>query len=830
MADWSSRESNTETVTQRASFRLTKLLANEHKSFMISSLSVQAEQNPLAGGTTSMTTATLAGETVTISDEVFSYQKGWNGRQLTVRGYLAFDTETEVLTERHQVPRLALAAVSAGNDANVLIHPDQVGAFILSHPTTRFIFHNCAFDFAVVDRHLTERGEHEARQAWWAACDRNRMSDTMLLDQLIELAKHDTHPRERDLAVLGQLYARLEISKDDPYRLRYGEIIGVDWNEVDEGFFRYAIKDPVVTLRVYHRMILEAQRLIFEFGQGCSDIRKDAIARYGLLTEFIQVKVAIALDRIGRNGTHLDLERIRAAETSLTSSRDAAISNLRSYCPELFKVRTDRSTGQQIPCFTKRGAPSMSDDVLQRQLSRVIDDVRKRSGQVLAIPRTKKDKKLSTSQDIWAEHAHLDPFLAKWLAVKNLSKLCQFFAGLTEPCIRPRYRPLIRTGRTACSGPNLQQVPADGDFRNAFIPSPGHLLLRIDYSAIELRTLAAVCLHRYGKSVLADVIKQGVDPHAYTAALILGLSPKEFGRWKNDDGIMERQLVNGEQEIVTHAQMFKKMRQAAKAINFGVPGGLGASRLVDYARNTFGASMTLEEAETFRDKLINEIYPELSQYLSEDEMAGLARNLGASEQELWAAFDPAATRQGFIVKGIQNVVRGKPLNSEGNPYSPGYLDRVWGTICRLCTRPVLLPDLEARQGSDRLALLLFGRGVATLTGRIRGRVSFTQSRNSPFQGLAADGAKLALWRLMREGYRIVAFVHDEVLIELADEGGFVSETKVQRAKEIMCNEMAQVLGGDLPVDCEASLSVCWSKDASLILQDGKVFPWQPESW
>jgi hypothetical protein len=45
----------------------------------------------------------------------------------------------------------------------------------------------------------------------------------------------------------------------------------------------------------------------------------------------------------------------------------------------------------------------------------------------------------------------------------------------------------------------------------------------------------------------------------------------------------------------------------------------------------------------------------------------------------------------------------------------------------------------------------------------------------------------------------------------------------------MCDEMAQVLGGDLPVDCEASLSVCWSKDAKLIVKDGKVYPWRPKA-
>ena len=117
--------------------------------------------------------------------------------------------------------------------------------------------------------------------------------------------------------------------------------------------------------------------------------------------------------------------------------------------------------------------------------------------------------------------------------------------------------------------------------------------------------------------------------------------------------------------------------------------------------------------------------------------------------------------------------------------------------------------------------------MATLTGRIRGGVDYGPSRNTPFQGLAADGAKLALWRLVREGFRVVGFVHDEVLVELPDEGGFVSEEKIVRIKEIMCGEMEAVLGGNVPVDCEATLSTCWSKHARLIVREGKVFPWSP---
>jgi DNA polymerase I-like protein with 3'-5' exonuclease and polymerase domains len=108
-----------------------------------------------------------------------------------------------------------------------------------------------------------------------------------------------------------------------------------------------------------------------------------------------------------------------------------------------------------------------------------------------------------------------------------------------------------------------------------------------------------------------------------------------------------------------------------------------------------------------------------------------------------------------------------------------------------------------------------------------GGVDYGSSKNSPFQGLSADGGKLALWRLLREGSRVVLFIHDEVLIEVPDEGGFVSKEVVDRNVRIMCEEMASVLPGDIPVLCEATVSTCWSKDAQLIMQDDKVLPWSP---
>ena len=158
--------------------------------------------------------------------------------------------------------------------------------------------------------------------------------------------------------------------------------------------------------------------------------------------------------------------------------------------------------------------------------------------------------------------------------------------------IHPRYSTLVRTGRTSCSSPNIQQLPRSGGFREMIVASPSHYLLAVDYSFVELRTLAAVCEFRFGSSTLADVIRAGVDPHVHTAAMFANMSIDDFNQLKTDD-----------------PQRYATLRQRSKALNFGIPGGLGAASLVAYARSAYHVEMTIDEAQDFRQRLIDRCLP-----------------------------------------------------------------------------------------------------------------------------------------------------------------------------------------------------------------------------
>ena len=139
------------------------------------------------------------------------------------------------------------------------------------------------------------------------------------------------------------------------------------------------------------------------------------------------------------------------------------------------------------------------------------------------------------------------------------------------------------TGRLASSEPNLQNIPIrtelGREIRRAFVAAPGHLLLSVDYSQIELRIVA----HMAGDKAMIKAFKEDQDIHSATAAAVFGVDPEQ---------------INPE------------MRRRAKAVNFGLIYGMtpfGLTRATDF---------TLAEAEEFV-KVYFERFPGVRRYLDE---------------------------------------------------------------------------------------------------------------------------------------------------------------------------------------------------------------------
>jgi DNA polymerase-1 len=140
----------------------------------------------------------------------------------------------------------------------------------------------------------------------------------------------------------------------------------------------------------------------------------------------------------------------------------------------------------------------------------------------------------------------------------------------------------VDTGRMSCSGPNLQQLPNDPVYRLCFAARPGHVLVKADYSQVELRIAARVADER----LMLDAYRDGRDLHTLTAARMLGKA---------------------------EADVTKADRQLAKAANFGLLYGMGRRKLAAYALAGFGVRLSEAEAGRHRRAFLA-AYPALRRW------------------------------------------------------------------------------------------------------------------------------------------------------------------------------------------------------------------------
>lgn len=136
---------------------------------------------------------------------------------------------------------------------------------------------------------------------------------------------------------------------------------------------------------------------------------------------------------------------------------------------------------------------------------------------------------------------------------------------------------------------------------------------------------------------------------------------------------------------------------------------------------------------------------------------------------------------------------------------------------------------------ERIAEITGDRGTRSIvqlrSHRKRGGLGFCDGANTYFQGLVADLAKDTLWRLFRSCYtgemraRPVAFIHDEILIEVID-----NENAGALADELsaIMVDTARDWIPDVQVHAEPVLMRRWFKDAETVRDaDGRLVEWRP---
>lgn len=246
---------------------------------------------------------------------------------------------------------------------------------------------------------------------------------------------------------------------------------------------------------------------------------------------------------------------------------------------------------------------------------------------------------------------------------------------------------------------------------------------------------------------------------------------------------------------------YKMYRQLAKALNFGAPGGLGAEKLIAYAWATYGVDMY--------ESAVASGFAEPAE--GEDEQSDIAIRFTKHLIAMWKRTWPEAKR---------------------------YMDLV-GEACETAGAFTYIHPVTWRQ---------------------RGGCTYTSGNNNGFQGLAADGAKDAAWRLCVMQYlppedavavlkaggtvwakateadvaalcralyntRSVLFLHDEIIVEGPGKTAHVWGPAQGR----VLVEAMETFTPDVPQIAEPALMRRWYKAAEPVHKDGLLVPWEPDS-
>jgi DNA polymerase-1 len=162
-----------------------------------------------------------------------------------------------------------------------------------------------------------------------------------------------------------------------------------------------------------------------------------------------------------------------------------------------------------------------------------------------------------------------------YIQYKEYMKLCTsygepFFKYFKDDNkVHTNFHQILDTGRVSSNSPNMQQIPANNEFRNCFIAPEGWSFVSSDYSSQELNVIA------FGSKdpVWIKALEENKDLHSVCAELIYGQE------WVDAAEDNCSYINYGGKKC--NCSQHKTLRTYVKAINFGLAYGMGPHKLAD---------------------------------------------------------------------------------------------------------------------------------------------------------------------------------------------------------------------------------------------------------
>jgi len=528
---------------------------------------------------------------------------------------LALDTETTIVQLRFPkcrdvfpVPELVCVQLWDGTDGGVHMHDepdlDVLLMEAIDDSDTLIVGQNIPFDINVLIKAFPD-----LTGPWRRAAFENRVLDTMVLATLREPCL-----KNKSLRALAAFHLGVTLEGKGDVQVSFQRDTPLSKEQQD-----YALKDAIVThalaahLRTVPLGAIYRGRAMRRHEMECQVNHKLPAGRGGFhaldhvySTCFINTRVL--LEPRGWDIDHVLFEKHRAVGVAkieaaahallpsgfISRARDtdapqtpgglADISRRKfQYDPEADRWETVRK-GRWVyqPARWKLSQTAIRTAFEETAVKLGLEDV----------PVSVKTQKLSLTYDYWREHRDAFPpalqdFMAYARAQKYESIYFNIWGASKTGRVYPTYFvPGTETLRHAASKPNFHQIAKK--LREIFYVKD-HVIVGADYSALECYTLCHVLVNLGLRGPLYETLAADGDMHSITAARMLGGTPDDYPK--------------GSQE-----------RQAAKALNFGIPGGLGAKKMYTYGRQGYGLAWTPDEAAKMY-WAYREAFTDIDQYL-----------------------------------------------------------------------------------------------------------------------------------------------------------------------------------------------------------------------
>lgn len=353
------------------------------------------------------------------------------------------------------------------------------------------------------------------------------------------------------------------------------------------------------------------------------------------------------------------------------------------------------------------------------------------------------------------------PILKTLLEYRELKKLLSTYIDPLPQKVRPDTKRLTGqfvqdstvTGRFSSNNPNLQNLPQKA--RHLFKAPEGKVIIGIDYSQIEPRTLASMSEDKG----LRLPYETGVDLYATLASNTFGL-PYEACLESDSETYKETGLPK-------HPRKMMKVGLLASMYGIAVP-SLAES-----------LGITVPDAQKFMDDFYK-AYPRMVEWMDEvvktAEQQGYVNTLFGRKRR-FIGFQAVAKEYHAVIKKIETKL-GRKLTDD---------DFIWDKKLKL--------PYNLKQAYWNVA-------------REYSRVA-RQAVNAIIQGSASEIMKIAMIKVRehlktKEDWLLLSTVHDELLFEIP-----ATATEVEVAE--LENIMATAVTLEVPIKCDVEVSLVWGK-------------------